>query len=136
MPVYSYKCECGQAFDRVLPVSMYATEQLCYCGKVAVKQIVAPSVFIPQDINYTSPIDGRPIRSMQERVEDLKRADCVPWEPGIKQDGERKQAEAEAALDREIDAVVEREIEKMPEDKKASLANELAAGADVSFVRQ
>lgn len=32
---------------------------------------------------YTSPIDGRPITSRSERREDLKRNNCVEWEPGM-----------------------------------------------------
>lgn len=135
MPTYAYRCECGEEFDRCLPVSMYRDPQFCICGKQATKLICAPSVFVPQDINYTSPIDGRPIRSMQEREEDLKRADCVPWEPGIAQDGARREAEEDAALDREIDAAVEKTIAAMPDTKKAQLANELASGADVNFIR-
>ena len=135
MPVYSYKCECGADFDRCLPVSMYKDPQTCDCGKIATKQVCAPSFFMAQDINYQSPIDGRPITSMQARIDDLKRADCVPWEPGIGQDGERNKRESEARLDREIDTVVDREIAKMPEEKKARLANELAAGADIQLVR-
>ena len=35
---------------------------------------------------YTSPIDGRPVMNMAQRREDLKRNDCIEWEPGIRQD--------------------------------------------------
>lgn len=135
MPVYEYACACGVTFDRCLPVAMYRDPQFCDCGKQAVKQVCAPSFFVPQDVNYTSPIDGRVIRSMQEREEDLKRADCVPWEPGIAQDGKRREAEEDAALDKEIDAAVEKTINNMPEHKKTQLANELASGADINLIR-
>ena len=42
----------------------------------------APSVMsdIPE---YLSPIDGTPIGSRSTRREDLKKNDCVAWEPGI-----------------------------------------------------
>ena len=32
---------------------------------------------------YLSPIDGTPITSRSHRREDLKRNNCVEWEPGI-----------------------------------------------------
>jgi hypothetical protein len=32
---------------------------------------------------YQSPIDGRPINSRQERIDDLKRNNCVEWEPSM-----------------------------------------------------
>jgi putative FmdB family regulatory protein len=137
VPTYEYLCDtCGSKFDRTLPVAMYASLQHCKCGAAARKLISAPAVFVPQDICYDSPIDGRPITSMQARIEDLKRADCVPWEPGIAQDGERRKREEEAALDAKIDATVDQFIDALPEHKKTELANELAAGSDVDFVRQ
>jgi hypothetical protein len=33
--------------------------------------------------DYVSPIDGKPITSRTHRREDLKRNDCVEWEPGM-----------------------------------------------------
>jgi hypothetical protein len=39
---------------------------------------------------YISPVDGRVIRNAQERRDDLKRNDCIPWEPGINQDANKK----------------------------------------------
>lgn len=137
MPTYEYSCDsCGKRFDMTLPLSQYNTPQMCVCGILARKMLSAPSVFVPKDICYDSPIDGRPITNMRERIEDLKRADCVPWEPGIKQDGERRKRETEAALDAAIDTSVDQFIESLPCDKRISLANELASGAEADFIRQ
>jgi len=46
-------------------------------------QIVMPTVLsdIPE---YSSPIDGRPITSRSARREDLKRNNCVEYEPSMK----------------------------------------------------
>ena len=48
-------------------------------------QIVAPMVVsdIPE---YRSPIDGRPITSRSHRREDLKRNNCVEYEPSLFKD--------------------------------------------------
>lgn len=52
--------------------------------------IVMPTVIsdIPE---YASPIDGRMITSRSHRKEDLKRNNCVEWEPSLSPTrGERK----------------------------------------------
>lgn len=122
-------------FDLVLPLARYDEPQTCGCGNMAIKQLSAPRFFIPQDICYDSPIDGRPITSMQARIDDLKRANCVPWEPGIAQDGERRAKEEEVKLDRAVDETVEKEFSRMSPDKKAKLANEIMGGAEIETVR-
>ncbi len=44
--------------------------------------LCAPMVI--RDIEpYRSPIDGKEISSRSARREDLKKNDCVPWEPGM-----------------------------------------------------
>jgi hypothetical protein len=45
--------------------------------------VVMPMILsdIPE---YQSPIDGRPITSRSHRREDLKRNNCVPYEPSMK----------------------------------------------------
>ena len=43
-----------------------------------------------ENIYYTSPIDGKPITTKQQRINDLKANNCRPWE-GL--DQERKVAE-------------------------------------------
>lgn len=45
-------------------------------------QIVMPAVVsdIPE---YRSPIDGRPVTSRSERREDMKRNNCVEYEPSL-----------------------------------------------------
>lgn len=47
--------------------------------------------FVAADIpEYHSPIDGRLITSRSHRREDLKRNNCVEWEPGIGKKAELK----------------------------------------------
>lgn len=44
--------------------------------------LCAPMVI--RDIEpYRSPVDGKEISSRSARREDLKKNDCVPWEPGM-----------------------------------------------------
>lgn len=128
MPTYAYRCDSGHEFDRYLPLDRYAEPQNCECGSPSTKVITAPMLHIPGEIRYESPIDGRPITSAAARAEDLARSGCVPWEPGIRQDGERRQKQAEDALERSIDETVEREFATMPPKKLEKLAAELQGG--------
>ncbi len=49
------------------------------CARRMEKIITAPMVR-PDIAAYQSPIDGRPINSRKQRMEDLKRNNCRPWE--------------------------------------------------------
>ena len=131
MPTYEYSCGCGAMFDRVLRVKDYDQPQTCECGAIARKRISRPMVFVSQDICYDSPIDGRPITSKQARLDDLARSGCIPYEPGMKQDYQRRIAQDEARLDAKMEKTVEAEIERMPSDKRERLHAELLGGAEV-----
>ena len=110
-----------------------------WAAKVALmegrQQRFAPMIFVGRDIHYTSPVDGRVIRSKQERMDDLARHGCVEYDPGMKQDAERRTKEQEAALERSIEQSVELDFHKMPTAKRERLANELVAGATAETVR-
>lgn len=130
MPTYEYECQCGNAFERVLPVSAYQTPQWCHCGLQGRRVISRPMlVSVKQDICYDSPIDGRPITSWKQRQEDLARNGCQEYDPEMKTDYHRRIAREDAELDRKIEETVEAEIERMPSRKKEALANEIDAGA-------
>ncbi|MBM3491280.1 MAG: hypothetical protein FJX68_12695 [Alphaproteobacteria bacterium] len=90
---------------------------------------------VRKDIHYDSPIDGRPITSERARADDLARSNCIPYDPGMKQDAACRRAEADAALERRIDDTVEAEIEKMPSEKRERLQRELDGGMEVEPLR-
>lgn len=136
MPTYSYRCDCGARFDRVLPVRLYAEPQTCECGKVATKQLSRPMVIIPAEISFKSPVDGAEITSKQAWLEDMARHNCIEYDPGMKQDYLRSQEESAKSLERSIDCAVDETIDAMPARKKEILEQELRAGADLDFSRQ
>ncbi len=96
----------------------------------------APMIFVSPDIRYDSPIDGRHITNLQARQEDLARSGCIPYDPEMKKDSERRRVEADLKLEAMVDETVEREVSKMPSRKLEQLNNELAAGADLEPVRR
>lgn len=95
----------------------------------------APMAFVQRDICYDSPIDGRPITSMAARREDLARNNCQEYDPGMRQDYDRRVRESEAALEKSVEESIDREISAMPARKRELLQSELAAGADAAPVR-
>lgn len=79
MPLYAYKCECGEAFDRYLPLSEYDAPQACECGKTAQK--VLGLNFIQANFeSYVSPASGNVINGPKARREDMARTNSRPWE--------------------------------------------------------
>lgn len=93
-----------------------------------------PNFFVQRDICYDSPIDGRPITSRQARIEDLARNGCTEYDPGMRQDYDRRVIEAEAKTEKAMEATVEAEISRMPAVKRERLQAELDGGlvADVA----
>lgn len=125
MPLYEFGCpQCG-VFERYLPVSEYDSPQTCKCGEVAQRQISKPYVFVKSDCHYQSPIDGRLITSYAQRKEDLARSGCVEYDPGVKQDYQRRIEREDKELDKAVDETIEAAIEKMPSRKLEKLDNEL-----------
>ncbi len=133
MPIYSYLCEAGHDFDRYLPLSEYAKPQTCECGKTAEKQLSAPMV-VTDLPGYQSPVDGRWIEGRKARREDLARNNCVPYEPSMKDEQQKRLARSNAEIDRKVDEHVEAEIAKMPARKREKLEAELR-GSDVTVER-
>jgi hypothetical protein len=95
----------------------------------------APAGFVQRDICYDSPVDGTPITNRQARLNDLARHECIPYEPGMRQDAERNRLDAEARLDRAMDETVDAALEVMSARKKEQLVTEISSGADVAVER-
>jgi hypothetical protein len=107
------------------------------CDLVAQQVITAPlSVRVKADLCYDSPIDGKPVTTWAAREEDLKRNGCIPYDPEMKKDAERKQQERQQALDTQIEHTVHSTIAKWPDKKKRQLKQELVnQGVDCQIVR-
>jgi hypothetical protein len=126
MPSYLYACPSGHRFHRFSTVSEHSPLWMCECGQEGKQVITAPTlVKCAADVCYDSPVTGEPITSHHARLEDMKRHDCVEYDPEMKRDYERRIAEGDATLDRLIDTHVEETIEKMPTAKRAKLYHEL-----------
>lgn len=136
MPNYDLLCDNGHEFERFLRFSDLEDDQICECGRPATRLIRAPILFVRQDVCYDSPIDGRAITNKQARIEDLKRSGCIEYDPGMKQDADRRVRDNEARLDKHVDATVDAAIEHMPSRKRELLQAELSSGVTAEPVRQ
>jgi hypothetical protein len=135
MPNYDHRCDDGHEFERFLRFDELEHDQYCECGRPAIRLIRAPMVFVQPNVCYDSPIDGRPITSRQARLEDLKRSGCVEYDPGMRQDYDRRTQENAVALDKNIEQSVEQSIAQLPSRKRETLATELRAGTTVEPIR-
>lgn len=137
MPLHDHRClACGEIEERFVPLDQLDAIQKHECGGAMERVFLRfPFATIQEDICYDSPIDGRPITSKQARLEDLARADCVPYEEGIRQDQERNKRESEERLERAVDQTVEKEIALMPARKREKLTAELEGGLTAAPTR-
>ncbi len=137
MPLHDYRCfACGRVEEQFTPLSELRSTVRCSCGQAMERVfLVAPQMFISADICYDSPVDGTPVTSKQKRIEDLARNGCIPYEPGMRQDAERRRVEQERALERAIDSTVEETVSKWPARKREKLAAELESGISADVVR-
>jgi len=133
MPLHDFRCTQGHVTEYLVDPGTNEIE--CMCGDTAKKVFLsAPLGFVQGDVCYDSPIDGRPITSMKARIEDLARSNCVPYDPDIKQDYQRRIDEGNKKLEKSFDTMIEKEIEALPPRKRESLANELKH-SDVDYHR-
>jgi len=137
MALYEYECEAGHVFDMVVSVADCALPQRCNCGLMAPRVYLTPPMgYVGKEINFDSPIDGRAITSRKAWKEDMARNGCSEYDPGIKQDYQRRIKREEEALDKSVDATVDAMIEKMPARKLEKLEGELRSGLDATIERR
>lgn len=135
MPMYEWDCPCGSRLEAYRHYSESDAPMHCACGQPARRVISRPMlVMAAPDVHYDSPIDGRPITSRKARADDLARSDCIPYDPGMKADYQRRIADGERRLDSAIEATVGAELERMPAHKREQLASEMSH-ATVDVVR-
>lgn len=133
MPLHDFQCPLGHVSEHSVPAG--TEEEMCFCGRWARKVFLRFPLSRVVDVSYQSPIDGRPITTKAAREEDLARSECLPYDPGMRQDAERRRAASEAAFDRSVEETVEAEIHRMPARKREKLAAELEAGVDAAVTR-
>lgn len=141
MPIYVYNCPKHGRFERVFRVSEYRRVVECECGTESKRVITPVTVVIPSHMSatgvssYESPVSGEIITTQRQRLNDMAAHNCIEYDPGMKQDADRRLIEEENRLDALVDDHVEREFAAMPSDKLERLSNEIERGASVEVMR-
>lgn len=142
MPRYVYSCKEHGIFELTMRVAEHSRIVSCTeCGADSVQVITPPTVIIPSHMSatgvsaYESPVSGRLITNQRERKNDLAASGCIEYDPGMKQDADRRVIENEKRLDKEVESFVTKEFETMSSDKRESLYKDLSSGADVEVQR-
>lgn len=112
MPLYSYLCQCGKRDTRFAKIESRNSPQFCACGAGMTRLLDAPSVR-PEIETYLSPVTGLPISSRAQRTEDLKRTGSLEWDPGIREDCARRQAESLESTYRSVEASIDKTVAEM-----------------------
>ena len=134
MPLYGYKCTCGESFERYLPLARYDEQQLCTCGAVAEKQMFAAKV-IPDYEGYTCPVTGKWVEGRKAHRENLKAHGCRVLETGEKEEAARHREREAAALEASVAETAAKLVEIMPSRKREQLGRELELGAEIVVTR-
>lgn len=131
-----HRCKCGEIFED--PGRADYQFAPCPVCKQMANRITqgTPMFFIKGQFDaYESPITGEVITSARQRAEEMKRHDCVDYEPSLKQEINQNIKRAEDKLEKSIDNLVDYEISVMDSRKRESLEQELNSGADIEYTR-
>lgn len=124
-----------------MSVSEHVRVIACECGKDAQQVITVPMLVIPAHMSatgthaYESPVTGDIITTQKQRLEDMARSGCVEYDPGMRQDVDRRVIEQEKALDKSVDETIDRAIAELPAVKREKLDAEMSAGLTAEAVR-
>lgn len=127
MPIYDAYChKCKRTETYVRSVANCLDTPEC-CGEKMAKVILSAPMGYVHNIAYTSPIDGRPITTKQQRADDLARSGSRPWE-GLdqeKKEAARKKAYQEQKEDAKIEKVVSEAYYSLAPEKRRVLETSL-----------
>lgn len=138
MPIYCYQCAVGHYHEVYRSVRDHQPVRACPACPREARQVLTPPalVTVAPNLSYASPIDGAPITSWAARREDLARHDCIPYDPAMKQDVERRQEDRAVALDQAVEETVGRTIARLSPTERAQLTREVTQmGTDLEVRR-
>jgi len=134
VPLYDYRCGCGQKFTRLVKLADYQQPQTHCEGLASQKLVSAPAIHGDYE-GYQCPVTDKWIEGRRAHEENLKRTGCRLYEPGETEAYKRGLAKADESLEASIDASTEQFIHELPLAKREQLAVELQSGLDVSVER-
>lgn len=118
MPVYTTRCPSCATRDTVFRRVDERDVNLPYCQCGArVERVIDKPMVIAEIAPYESPANpGKWITSRSERREDMRQAGALEWEPGMRQDIERRRQEL---IEKDL-ATVDAGVDNIVRDLNAS----------------
>lgn len=139
MPLHDFRCQAGHVTEQFVAheVNRIVCEKCSVWTPLWAEKVFLrfPFSYLPRDVHYESPVDGRVINSKQARLEDLARNNCVEYDPSMKDDQRRRQKAADDKLGADVERHFDETVTQMPARKKELLEQELRSGADLEFTR-
>lgn len=135
MPLHDHRCGEGHVFERFVPLAELELTQTCECGARAERIFLQPPMTAGDLPGYESPVTGEWIEGKAARRNDLAKNDCVAWEPGMREENQRRRDSVARKEEASIDHAFESTLAEMPARKKEKLEQELRAGASAEVVR-
>lgn len=134
MPLYQYRCECGNRFEEFKKLVDYQAPAECACGALARRAISAPMISVV-NYDYECPITGKAVMGKAAHEDNLRRHGCRLYEPGETEGQVRAREAADNAFESAVGETIERTIDSWSGDKRERLAAELTSGVDVNVER-
>lgn len=136
MPLYTFACKaCGYRDRMFRKIAERNDETLCgVCNAEMQRVLEAPRVATDY-AGYDCPVTGKWVEGRRAHEENLKRTGCRLLEPGeSRQAAQQAQAEDDGFADSIAESAA-RTVASWDSAKQERLANELAAGVDVTLTR-
>jgi len=120
MPFYSFRCSNGHLETHYSKIAARDDVRQCdQCGANLRRLLEAPYIR-PELQAYTSPIDGRWINSRAQRTEDLRRNNCIEYDPEMRKELPARQAEIREKAAAPLDACIEKTARELVASGKLS----------------
>jgi hypothetical protein len=104
------------------------------CGTLGNRVLSAPAVR-GDYAGYQCPVTGKWVEGRKAHEENLRQTGCRIFEPGEREEFQRRKEREEAEFDSKLEASIGETVAAMSQEKQQKLAQELAAGAGIGFTR-
>lgn len=134
MPTYEAECPCGKHHDYYSSIADRNTPRVSPCCNLVMHRVLTPVRFNKPFEPYQCPVTEKPINSIREHEDNLKRHGCHVLEKGELEDAKKQSARIDAALEDKLAETAAQLYHDLPQDKKDALAHELST-TDVTIER-
>lgn len=127
MPTYTSECPCGKRYDYYSSIADRNIPRASRCCGLVMHRVLTPVNFNKPFQPYQCPITDKPINSIMQHEDNLKRHGCHVLEKGEREDAERVRRQADEALENKLAETAAQIVHDLPQETKDALAADLNA---------